>query len=328
MNAGSSLGFPGGRTLAAWWRQLAGYHPEALWIGYLSLHRLEALVSALLPHSLPSFERLVLKALALHPASEPAALAGFLHLAPGLIGRVLRQLQVDGLIEPASHVLTEAGRQALVEGDYLRPSRQRRPFYFWHADWRQPAASRYVTLANADRLPWLPAPDLPCSLQPLHDCLTQSREWKQRHAFPLDVRQVLTASGWEQTVLATSQRLFAAVARTAGDLLAVAVQTRNWELLAGQPALIVPDEDWMFGVPEDLWRESFAQWCQQRQIAPAETAACTLALRAERLLVQGPSAVAERVRAAKGEAWLLTGEGLVRAAARLELATTQAGIDR
>src|ERR1700722_7187440 len=99
MSAGPSLAFPGGRTLAAWWRHLPGYHPESIWIGYLTLHRREALISAPRPNPLPVFELLVLKAVALHPAADAAALASFLHLAPGLVGRVVRQLQIDGLIQ-------------------------------------------------------------------------------------------------------------------------------------------------------------------------------------------------------------------------------------
>ena len=44
MNAVTSLPFPNARTLAGWWRLLAPQRPLALWVGYLFLHRVEALV--------------------------------------------------------------------------------------------------------------------------------------------------------------------------------------------------------------------------------------------------------------------------------------------
>src|SRR5437879_3698981 len=122
MSVGASLAYPGGRTLAAWSRQLAGLHPEALWVGYLTFHRLEAPVCALRSHQLPPLELFVLRALALQPAAELAALAGLLHLDPQLIGRVIRYLDGEGLIRASAvaREVSEAGRQALVQGDYLR----------------------------------------------------------------------------------------------------------------------------------------------------------------------------------------------------------------
>jgi hypothetical protein len=318
MSSGSSLGFPGGRTLAAWWRHLSGWHPEAIWIGYLTLHRLEALVCALRPHTLPPFETLVLKAMALHRGADAGALGKFLHLAPSLVGQVQRHLQQDGLLQSAGRDLTDAGWQALQQGNYLRPCRQRRAFYFWHAAWHQPPPSRFVALAHADQQPWLASPDVPCAVEPLCACVERSAEWKRAHGFPLEVREVGTSASWEHVVLAAPQRLFAAVIRTAGTLVALAVQTRTWELQTNQPAWIVPDEDWMQAAPDSAWRQTFVEWCRQRQIGSEEAAACGLTWRADRLLVQGPDAVEERLRAAKGEAWVLAGDGPVRAAARLE----------
>jgi DNA-binding MarR family transcriptional regulator len=321
MTGGSSLAFPGGRTLTAWWRQLAGHQPQALWVGYLTFHRLEALVCVLQPQSLPSFELLVLKAFALQPAAGNTALAAFLHLDAGLVGRVIRYLQSEGLVraEAGARALTESGRQAAAQGEYPRAQQQRRPFYFWHASWCEPARSRYVALANVDKQPWLAAPEIPCAVDPLEACLSQPAEWKRRHGFPQEVRKLLTSSGWEQVVLAAPLRLFAAVVRTAAlQLVAVAVQPRNWELQAGHPVLLVPDEDWMPAATDQEWRQSFVDWCRERQIAEEEASACTLTWQDERLLVLGPMAVEERLRLAKGEAWVLAGDGLVRPAARLE----------
>jgi hypothetical protein len=128
MSAGASLAFPGGRTLAAWWRQLAPYHPQAFWLGYLTFHRLEALVGCQRRHRLPPFELLVLKALAIHAPNGDtlpvSALAADLHFDAPVLHQVVRRLDREGLTAAGgagSTGLTAAGRQALEHGDYLRP---------------------------------------------------------------------------------------------------------------------------------------------------------------------------------------------------------------
>src|SRR5262249_4747703 len=134
MSVGASLAYPGGRTLATWSRQLAGFHPEALWVGYLTFHRLEAPVSALRPRRLPSPEQFVLRAFALNPTADLTAHAEPLNLGPQLVGRILRHLETEGLICVSGNrrEVTETGQQALAHGDYWRTQRERRLFYFWH----------------------------------------------------------------------------------------------------------------------------------------------------------------------------------------------------
>src|SRR5207249_2985812 len=118
MNAVSSLIFPSGRTLAGWWRLLAPQRPLALWVGYLFLHRLEALVSLHLPGPVDFLTRSLLHALSL----EAPALAllprlqARLHLEPALLRRLLAVLVGEGLVaQPAeaSWQLTPAGRKTL-----------------------------------------------------------------------------------------------------------------------------------------------------------------------------------------------------------------------
>ena len=138
--------------------------------------------------------------------------------------------------------------------------------FFWQATWHQPPLSRFVAVAHADQQPWLASPDVPCAVEPLCACVERSAEWKGAHGFPLEVREVLTSASWKHVVLAAPQRLFAAVIRTAGTLVALAVQTRTWELQTNQPAWIVPDEDWMQAAPDSAWRQTFVEWCRQRQI--------------------------------------------------------------
>jgi hypothetical protein len=344
MSAGASLAFPGGRTLAAWWRQLAPYHPEALWVGYLTFHRVEAPVSCQRLHQLPAFEYLALKALDL--LAGPGALqtiADQLHLDAPLVRQMVCELQRAGLVGPPAEgtvQLLEMGRQALAHGTFVRPERQRRTFHFWHADWPLPdalPASRFVAFAHPDKLLWLAAPQTAFDVELLRSCIEQSETWKERHGFPLDVMELLTLSAgaaverWEEVLVAYPQRLFAAVARTRNEsgephLVAWTAQTRNWELQASQPAFVIPHdpEEW-FGPSrwEESWRHAFVEWCQQRQLT-AEPEQCQLRVQGQRLLVTGPGLVVDRLRGGKGtaksETWLLAGDGTVRAAARLEFA--------
>jgi hypothetical protein len=169
----------------------------------------------------------------------------------------------------------------------------------------------------------------------LRTCIRQSSAWKERHGFPADVVELLTGAvgaavdRWEEVLVAYPQRLFAAVARTRKEsgqtyLVAWTAQTRNWELQASQPAFVIPQEpEGWFPPPrcEESWRHAFVEWCQQRQLT-AEPEHCRLLVEGQRLLVTGPGLVVDRLRggkaAAKGETWLLAGDGTVRAAARLE----------
>jgi hypothetical protein len=343
MTAGSSLAFPGGRTLAAWWRQLAPLHPEALWVGYLTFHRLEAPVCCQRAYHLPALEWLIVKALGLSPV--PVALsviAGQLHLDACLLRQVLFPLCREGLVTwIAEDVpgLSEAGRRALENGEYLRLERERRTFYFWHADWPLPAglpSSLFAVVLGPDKLSWLAAPETPFDIQTLRSCIQESESWKERHGFPLEIQELLShragaaPPAWDQVLVAYPQRLFAAVVQTrtasgAVRLEGLAAQTRNWELHAAAPAFVVPDEPpgWFPPpCPEEAWRRAFVEWCQQRELT-AEAEHCELTVRDQRLFVNAPAPVMERLRGskgtAKGETWLLAGEGLVRVVARLEL---------
>src|SRR5690242_5192064 len=103
MTAPSSLAFPGSRTLAGWWRQLAPLAPQAVWVGHLFLHRVEALVAAVSAQPLAALDRFVLQAVAAEDAvaAQPAAgnflkrLDTRLHLGEGFLQQALRGLAAE-----------------------------------------------------------------------------------------------------------------------------------------------------------------------------------------------------------------------------------------
>src|SRR6266508_1853842 len=108
-----ALAFPGSRALAAWWRQLAAHHPEAIWVGHLALHRVEALVDLVRIHRADRFTLFILEAIRLdHGREGSAQLAGLderLHISRPLLRQVLRALHVEGMVRT-----TEGGCFALT----------------------------------------------------------------------------------------------------------------------------------------------------------------------------------------------------------------------
>ena len=71
MDRASSLIFPGGRTLAGWWRQLSPWQPAGLWIAYGFVHHVEATVQVRSEQPIDSLAHLVLQALHLEEAVAP-----------------------------------------------------------------------------------------------------------------------------------------------------------------------------------------------------------------------------------------------------------------
>ena len=135
MNAVSSLSFPAGRTLAGWWRLLAAQRPLALWVGYLFLHRIEALAAQQLSCPVDWLTQSLLQAIALENGAAPLLphLQARLHLEPDLLRRLLANLVAEGLLaqpQEADWRLTSLGQQALQDGAFARVRRERRVFHF------------------------------------------------------------------------------------------------------------------------------------------------------------------------------------------------------
>lgn len=345
MSAAASLPFPGSRTLAGWWRQLAPYEPQAMWVGHLFLHRLEALVRVSQPHRLDRFTRLLLQAIALEATSTSAAtvaiLADRLQLQVALTAQLLRQLAHEGLIDATAEGwrVNARGQDVLNDGEYLRDQEERRVFYFLDPE-TDPPAQHYVPLqimntnsASSEARPF--------DVRVLQATIEQSPQWKATHGFPLDVRELLqpaaeaALSSWRRVPVALAERLFTALiltpARVFGPaLLSFAVRQESWTLLSSAPVLhICRDQHDLFphlSAPAALeeWRQAWQTWCATRGIAPDAANACTLEWRAARLRVRASPGVHEHLRSTRSEAlkretWLLAGNGSLRAAAALEL---------
>ncbi|MBL8796843.1 MAG: hypothetical protein JNM56_23280 [Planctomycetia bacterium] len=329
------LPFPGSRNLAAWWRSLAERQPKALWVGHLLLHRVEALVESqqtARPEALPLA---VLKALVLFPGEPLSALDRRLHLGPQALRPVLNQLCQDGLAQAdaAGWSPTPLGRRAAEQGDYVRPARARRAFHFRAAP---DGTAHFLHLEAPAAVPWTPPADWHFEPATLARCLEQPADWKRRHAFPLEVEQLLgpepAAPAWQRVIVDRPERQpVLLLLDAAGDrLLGFAVKAETWSLHADRPLFdleaggrdVFPD----LGPPptEDDWRQAWREWCQPRGLAALTDDAHRLEPSGPTLQVAVTPRLLERLRAIRSdalrdEAWLLVGDGPLRPAAQLKI---------
>jgi hypothetical protein len=353
MTVASPLSFPGSRVVAGWWRQLASLQPQAFWIGHFLLQRVEALVEVSRPLPLDPFARLVLQALTLPGSRTPGGLDARLHLGSQVILRVLHRLEADALARPRTNEEWEVAplaRQALDREGADLPTQERRLFPFvspWLESEGTGRVPHFLDM-SATSFPLSPAAD-DGTFDPtvLAACVERPAEWKQRHAFPADVRAVLmpepggsptprdSIPEWQQVILVRPEHLPAVLvlvpAQAGGErLIGFCVRTESWSLQAPEPAFAL-GTGWQETFPElaaefpdEAWRRAWRAWCQPRSVPLAEADACTLERRGCRLHIQAPRRLVDRLRAArsdafKGEAWLLAGTGSLRMLALLEV---------
>jgi hypothetical protein len=349
MTVASLLIFPGGRTLASWWRQLASFRPQAFWTGHLLLHRVEALAALQLLAPLDPIYQFLLKALALTARGSLADLEQNLHLGLPLLRQLLRHLESEQLVLPEEEKiwsLTALGRQALEQGNYRQIRTERRAFYFVENE-QSPKPPHFLSFRTPPvTLAWPIIDGWRFEPSHLQNCIARPVAWKHRFGFPLDVQQilgvepgcdppVLTAPAWQRVIFDRPERMVVAVVLAPAEdgherLLGFLVQPEGWILQTAEPAFVV-EADWQEVFPDlavdpslDQWRQAWRTWCQPRGLPVAEVDACVLERHGHRLRVLAASRLVERLRAArsdvfKGDAWLLGGTDRLRPAVQLEL---------
>ncbi len=342
----SALIFPGGRTLAGWWRQLAPVQPQGLWIGYAFVHRIEAAVNVRVEQPIDSLTRLLLQALQLEETLAPnhlpgvrlAALEERLRLPSAVILRLLAGLSDAGLITasmPERWQASEAGRRALERRAFPVRVQKRRTFPFLEcvsATGERLAAPHFVPIAECPGAAWAVAEPHRFDSACFRDSLEQPLEWKQAVGFPLDVEALAedAVEPWQRIVVDRPERVMLAFVKTQGgtELLGFTAKVDGWTLHDRAPVLRVP---FPIGTiwPEiaiepatSVWQDAWRSWCRQRQLPANEVDSCTFSYRAPRLEIQAPPRLVQRLHAAKsdlfkGEAWLLVGDGYCRTAVQL-----------
>jgi hypothetical protein len=328
-----------GRVLAGWWRQLAPLAPKGLWVGPLLVHRLEALARVDRPAAADPFQRLVLEAVEL-AGGRRDDLTRRLHLGDAFVRTALSDLHAAGLLRQAGDTwsLTDAGRQARAAGDYARAVLERRLFHFLDAP--PPGEPHYLPLSLSAGLNGPPGDPATFDTAHLRRAAARPDDWKRRHGFPVEVREVfdLADTGpdapprWRRVVLDRPLRFLAVVALVAGGggerVRGYVGKPDGGALGIGEPAFELPNDGAAF--PElltdpdaDAWRSAWRAWCQARhppagaEDAPLERVGHLLRVRL------APAALAQlqppRGELARGEGWVTAGAGRVQCAAQLEL---------
>lgn len=336
MTSEAPLAFPEGGTLADWWRKLSSWQPQALWVGHLFLHRIEALVQIRGGRSLAHLDLLLLKALRPARTHALADLEAQLRLGPQFTLQLLRSLARTNLAEmdeAGRWSITRSGIGALGEGSPpILPVRRVFHFlddggavHFVHL--RKPA-----TVACPSPASWQFQPQL------LEQCTRRPENWKRAHGFPLDVEAVALMGPdarerhWRQVMIDRSERLSVAMILTGSrpHLQAFTAEPGGWNLDASEPVFSLGAE-WTDALPslrQDApaaeWRQTWQNWCKERSIPAAVAAECVLERHQHRLDVIAGSSALDALRRAgddlfKDTVWVLAGTGNLRQAALLHV---------
>jgi hypothetical protein len=355
MTPAASLPWPGGRTLAGWWPQLAARQPRALWVAHLFLHRIEACVARARARSADPFTRQVLQAVG--PGLAVAQIEARLGLGTQLLRRVLHGLDRERLARPDAAgrwALTALGTEALRHGSYPSPEYERRIFHFRDRG-RPGEPPQFLHLTAHAGTDWPARPGWTFDAAHLRACVERPAEWKRRHGFPTDVEAIVgpapeasqpcpngsapAVPEWQRVILDQAEHLLIMLLLGPGPdgdvLLGFTARQDGWTLQP-EPALSLA-AGWQEAFPElreepapEAWRQAWLAWCQPRSLPQAEVQACVLERLGCRLRVTAPRTLADRLRSTrsdvvKGTAWVLAGDGSVRPAALLELADASAG---
>jgi hypothetical protein len=353
MDRASSLIYPGGRTLAGWWRQLAPRQPLGLWIGYAFLHRIEATVICRGEQPIDPFTHQVLQAAALEemvasnhvPGVTSIQVQDRLQLPLAVVQRVLSGLERDGLLtrpSPERWQLSDCGRDALHNRSFPVRMQKRHGFAFRErldCGGQRTEAPHFVPIADCAGSSWHVDEPHRFDVATLRACVEQSPDWKQASSFPLDVAalpEYAALEAWQQVVIDRPERvmlvLVAVQCQGHREVHGFAAKVDGWTLFDRAPVVKVSASS-MAAWPEiahelgaEVWQEAWRNWCKQRQLPANEVEICALKHVPPRLEVQAPPRLVQRLEAAKsdlfkGDAWILVGDGFFRTAVQLAMKT-------
>jgi hypothetical protein len=335
MDRASSLIFPGSKTLAGWWRQLAPYQPRALAVGYGFVHRIEAAVQVQVEQPVEPLARLILQAISLTSGGDAGAaeLGAQLRLPGVVVHHALTHMHTNGLLAMAGERWrpTERGRHALQHGAVGVRAAARRVFPFLErldSSGQRVAAPHFVPLAECIGAPWPVDERHQFEVAALQRDITAPPANKQASGFPLDVEALADGpdlENWQRVVVDRPERVMLVLLAGKDEVQGLAVKVDGWALFERTPVVRLPapaEALWPETPTAAVCQEAWRGWCKQRQLPIGEVDACALAYQPPRLEVQAPARLLQRLQAAKsdlfrGEAWLLVGDGYLRTAALL-----------
>ncbi|MBM4070027.1 MAG: hypothetical protein FJ271_13905 [Planctomycetes bacterium] len=334
----SSLAFPGSKTLAGWWRQLATHQPQAFGVGYLFLHRVEAAVQLIKPRRVDPFLLLLLQALDREapanaksvPCDLVARLEGRLILNRQVLFQLLRSLESDGLAQERSGAgwgLTNNGRRALADGEYPVQAIDRRTFCFlerWQANGERAVSPHFVGWRGDGGQPWS-ADECPFDVNSLHECVQRPSEWQSRFDFPQEIQRVVALSSpdaadggseessvWQRVLVDHPERHLTVWALVPGSeegacLLVFAARQDGWALHGGEPLIRIADgwQEAFSGLTAEpdtaSLRHAWKAWASSRGLSDADADAATMSLTGHHLEIQPPAAALDRLKKSKSD---------------------------
>ncbi|HEV8058977.1 MAG TPA: hypothetical protein VGP68_03845 [Gemmataceae bacterium] len=337
--------FPGGRVLAGWWKQLAAWRPQSLWIGSVSLERAEALCSIRQIEPLTPLEGMLLANLDPQLPSETAQLDRRLGVSQVLLERLLAKLERKGALTRNSHgwVLTATGSQARVESTLPGKHVERRSFWFV-ADLDDSESHVFVLPANPGVFQPVESNQINRgSLHALRTSVQKDAQWKRSRGFPLEVEDIIApeeatpandVAAWEKIVIVHPYRLQAAIItyfRASGEpaVAAFPYQEHGWSL-GTSPAFDIA-ASWQEIFPnlplepaEELVADAWKKWLVQRGPVGSALDHYRLERHVDRIRVVPPADMpdvlgAPRGDLSRGEAWLILAEGPLRRAIPMEM---------
>lgn len=347
MDSASSLAYPGSRHLAGWLRQLQPRRPAGLWVGYLFVHRVEALVESRQPRPIDALTLHVLQAIAVdQPAGGPHVhtadpLPARLHLPAPALHQLLAGLERQTLVrrcEPGCWCLSEHGQDVLQARADHSPQQTRLAFPFVERlgpTGRRLAPPHFLPIAECPAVAWEVSDAHRFDLSCLRDSLAQPATWQDRYGFPKGIHRILGVSdgvaedAWQRIIVDRPERIaLVLIALPDRSVVGFAVGTDGWHLHDETPVLhlgeAARDALGNLTVAPTAWEEAWRLWCRQRHLPLSEAEACRLHFDGIHLDVLAPPAFVQRLRAAKSdilrdESGLMAGDGYLRAAALLRL---------
>src|SRR5262249_50134882 len=269
-----------------------------------------------------------------------------LHLGRQVLTQLLHNLNAAGLAESDGagiFVLTALGHTAFASGLYSYVPLERRLFCFFAGETPE-LPPLFLNLRDPVLLPWPVASDWSFDPDILRSCVRQPKEWKEQNGFPPDIEEICLQSAeggtgevlsdWQSVVLAGAARWFGLLVWTEesapGRLLGFGIRQDGWMLDAAKPVFDLK-AGWQevvleatHDVPLEQWQRPWQTWCQQRGLADSRSEMFPLERAGHRLRVFAPWRFIERLKQArsdalKGDAWVLAGDGRIRAAAVIEI---------
>ena len=331
----SSPLLPSPRDLRELWPHFHPWHPQTFWLGYLTLHRIEALVGVQTRKEVDPLAREVLDTLRLHGATTLDDIQHEIGWPTSLVRNLLKNLADRTLVEitESGHWdVTQIGVQATAKGIYDELRHERRVFHF--AEGLQeglPAFVRWEStksqLTTAAKATWHFTADM------LEAWIQTSEERKTAHGFPIEIKQVVSLTGeltpndWNRIIL--HHQLFVPLIILQGQrTLGFTANQTNWGLQSGAPLFhfgSLSEACAFLGIeltvpPRAAWAVAWDMARRPMGLPQGEMQDYTITAQGPQVSVHLPTPSGNR-KPAHGnvEPWLLAGSGPFWCAARVAI---------